>query len=205
MQLFCDDFFDIPKDKFIFLNLNELYLKNKLRVRDSKDPRYLDNLITIERLKDFPDSIYTYGGWGEDRKDVWKGTYLDETGEYIHLGIDINVRKFTKVTAPFDGEIIDVFTDIDTKIGWGGRLILKSNTPNTPYLVLAHLDPTSLTNRTQIKKGEILGEVGTWPTNGNTFCHLHVQCINYEPNSTFDGYGTYDDLINNPNPFNTNY
>jgi hypothetical protein len=41
-----------------------------------------------------------------------------------------------------------------------------------------------------------LGSVGVAPTNGNTFPHLHVQCLSAEEyaarNGDFDGYGARD-------------
>jgi murein DD-endopeptidase MepM/ murein hydrolase activator NlpD len=67
--------------------------------------------------------------------------------------------------------------------------------------VLAHLDPNSLVNKQRFNKGEVIGRVGTWPTNGNTFQHLHVQVVKKLDLTNFDGYGYIKDLPNNPNPF----
>jgi hypothetical protein len=50
-----------------------------------------------------------------------------------------------------------------------------------------------------------LGFVGTYPTNGNVFQHLHIQCIRPEDIYAFDGYGFKKDLKNNPNPFEVNF
>lgn len=103
---------------------------------------------------------------------------------------------------------IDTFLDSDTKIGWGGRIILQSPPySKRPYLVLAHIAPKSLWDDRFLLanefygKGSTIGEVGTWPTNGNTFQHLHVQAVYDLDIMNFDGYGSIEDLKNNPNPF----
>jgi hypothetical protein len=192
MKLNCNSFFD---GEFDYLNLNEFYLCNRDKIADSKKPEQIQVLLNA---LDKP----TYGGYAEDRKDVWKGTYMDVNQIYIHLGIDINVKEGTEVKCPFDALLVDLFTDKDTQIGWGGRFtIVDLNNPRSPFLILAHLDPESLVVKPSFKKGEVMGRVGTWPTNGNTFQHLHVQTIYNWKTNEFDGYGTVDDLPNNPNPF----
>lgn len=202
MRLNCNSFFD---GDFSYLNLNAFYLENRHLITDSKDPSQIQSALSVLNKN-------TYGGYAEDRKDIWKGTYMDKTQAYIHLGIDINVPSGTPIKCPFDGVVIEAFTDLDTKIGWGGRLILvqRSDTQlKMPFLVLGHLNPGNLINAASKKyfnKGEVLGHVGTWPTNGNTFNHLHVQCITKNLlNTDFDGYGFKSDLENNPDPFGIDF
>jgi murein DD-endopeptidase MepM/ murein hydrolase activator NlpD len=192
MKISCNSFFD---GKFNYLDLNHFYFHNKDIIKSSKNPKEIQNALEF-----FGYDSNTFGGYGENRKDVWKNTYLDATQGYIHLGIDINVRCGTPIEAPFDAIIVDSFKDTDTKIGWGGRIILEKDS-SLPLLVLAHIDPTTLPESRRITKGQIIGKVGTWPTNGNTFNHLHVQCINHRNFKDFDGYGYMADLKNNPNPF----
>ena len=179
------------------INLDRFYIVNKGKIPSTKDPSYIDNLIKM-----LPE--YSFGGYGEDRKNIWKGTYLDKTKEYIHLGVDINVPFRTKVYSPTDATVIDVFTDVDTQIGWGGRVILQSE-PAAPYIIFAHLDPSSIfvKPKQKIKWNELIGHVGTWPSNGNTFEHLHLQLRLSNDFDTMDGYGMESDLINNPCPFTT--
>lgn len=190
--------------QFREFNLNKYYLNNREYLSDIKNPTRLNQCIRMQANADYPEIIETFGGYGEDRSDVWKGTYLDETGGYIHLGIDINMGMWSPVYAPFSAVIVDKFTDTDDKIGWGGRLILE-NDSNSPLLVLGHLNPKTLTTKKIVKKGDLLGKVGHWPTNGNTFWHLHIQCINHRNFRTFDGYGFKKDLKDNPNPFKVNF
>lgn len=179
------------------INLDQFYIANKAKIPSTKNPNYIDKLI-----KNLPE--YSIGGYGEDRKNIWSGTYLDKTKGYMHLGVDINVPFGTEVYCPINAIVIDVFTDTDTKIGWGGRVILQSE-PTAPYVILAHLDPSSICVKSgqELKCNELVGHVGTWPTNGNTFEHLHLQLRLSNDFDTMDGYGTEADLINNPCPFTT--
>lgn len=196
MKLNCNSFFD---GDFDYINLNDFYLQNKVLIPDTKNPEQIQNALNSLKKN-------TYGGWAEDRKDIWKGTYMDEKQNYIHLGIDINVPAGTPIKCPFDAVVLSVFSDLDTHIGWGGRLILALRTDvemKLPFLVLGHLDPKGIIDtafKKYFNKGEILGQVGTWPKNGNTFQHLHVQAIKIKTRD-FDGYGFIRDLANNPNPF----
>ncbi len=201
MKLNCNSFFN---GEFDYLNLNEFYLRNREQIQDTKKPEQIQVLLDALNKQ-------TYGGYGEYRGDVWRGTYMDAHKIYTHLGIDINVKYGTEIRCPFDAEIIDVSLDEDTQIGWGGRIILRQ-CKTLPYLVLAHIDPKSLligsdymNFKTSFKKNEIIGKVGTWPTNGNTFQHLHVQCVYDLSINDFDGYGKPSDLLNNPNPFEVEY
>jgi Peptidase family M23 len=179
---------------YSYLNLNEWYLQHRDKITDTKVPKQIQEILPY----------FKYGGHGEDRKDVWKGTYLDETGGYIHLGIDIIAPRWTLVRAPFEAHIVDKFTDKDDKIGWGGRLIINFKR-GYPLIVLAHMAPETMTDRKIVKQGEYLGNLGTWPTNGNTFHHLHVQCITHKDFRNFDGYGFESDLKDNPNPFEIDF
>src|SRR5579862_9902837 len=193
MKLNCASFFD---GDFDYINLNEFYLLNKVLIPDTKKPELIQSALNSLNKN-------TFGGWAEDRKDIWAGTYMDEAKTYIHLGIDINVKAGTPVKCPFDALVVDVFTDTDTKIGWGGRVTLSADRSegSSPFLVLAHLDPSSLpTVNTAYNKGDVIGNVGTWPTNGNTFQHLHVQVMR-KLTENYDGYGLMNDLANSPNPF----
>jgi len=194
MKLNCNSFFD---GEFKEITLNE-FLETR-HIHDTKNPELVQ--IELDKL-----GYNTFGGYGENRKEIFRGSYLELSGNYTHLGIDINVKKGTKVICPFDCEVVDVFIDTDVDIGWGGRVILRQSKA-LPYLVLGHFEPNSIINspKSFFKKGEILGEVGTWPTNGNVFEHLHVQCVYYLLKTNLDGYGKPSDLLNNPNPFEVEF
>lgn len=193
--------------KFLEYDLNNIYIRNKKYIINTRNPQSIQDRLNYLQLNN-----NHYGGYGENRKDIWKGTYLDETGGYIHLGIDINMGVGEVVRSPFDAWVLDRFTDKDTRIGWGGRLILgrtgfgvMNGVWKYPLLVLGHLNPKSLTKKRYVKKGDILGTIGHWPENGNTFWHLHVQAINHIDFKNFDGYGFKHDLKNNPDPFKVDW
>ena len=185
------------QSNFIPINLNQFYLQNKDKITDTKNPAQINDL-----LRSLP--YDTIGGYGEDRKDIWRGTYLDKTQQYVHLGVDINTVRHTLVYAPLTATVIDVFHDKDTKIGWGGRIILQSG-KNAPYVIMAHLNPDTITVKVGdfINEGYYIGQIGTYPSNGNTFEHLHLQLRLTDDFDTMDGYGSYTDLVNNPCPFTT--
>lgn len=197
MKLTPNSFFN---GDFQEVNLNNLF--TSVNIYGNK-PELMQECL--DKWHDFTYN-HSYGGYGENRKDMWRGTYIEESKKYYHLGIDINVPAGTPIKCPFDGQVIDILKDKDLDIGWGGRIIIESHNHYIPFLILAHLNPKTITRHGFLKKGDILGKVGTWPTNGNVFEHLHIQCLdrynNNEKFDYFDGYGFKKDLKNNPNPFN---
>ena len=158
--------------------------------------KMIDDLHAIRGVK------WSYGGYLEDRSTLLKGTYLDDTGGYIHLGVDVNVGPGTPIAAPYDATVVNVFDDTPTASGWGPRLILRPADTSLPYLILGHLTPFTLKPSGRVKAGQILAEIAPPPRNGNWFPHLHIQQIarhsvtqheqdNYE---ALDGYGHPRDL-----------
>jgi len=166
--------------------------------------RERNDLLLPSHTQALLDSLYarngatwSYGGYLEDRSSLLRGSYLDATGGYIHLGIDINVPPGTRVVAPFDGTVVNVFNDGEEPQGWGLRLILRSLDRSQPLLVLGHIAGSSVTLGHRITAGEKIAEIAAPPFNGNWFPHLHIQQVaadaaathersNY---NTLDGYG----------------
>ena len=191
------DFF-IRQHKFVNVNLNQFFLANKTSTSNVRDPSCLDLMI-----KQYP--FILYGGYGENRNGVFKGTRFDKIGYYHHLGVDINVPANEVVIAPVDGIIVNVWLDINEKTGWGGRITLQTE-KNKPYITLAHFDPDSIQSLKvgeRVYKKQFLGLVGTWPSNGNVFEHLHLQLHRRDNFDTMDGYGYEHELMDNPCPFTT--
>lgn len=183
---------------FVNINLNQFYLANKTLNSNVRDPSCLDKM-----MKSYP--FILYGGYGENRNVVFKGTRFDKIGYYHHLGIDINVPANEVIISPVDATIVNVWLDINEKTGWGGRVSLQTE-ENKPYITLAHFDPESIKSLRvgeKVQKKQFLGLVGTWPSNGNVFEHLHLQ-LHWGSNfDNMDGYGFESELINNPCPFTT--
>lgn len=188
MKIKPENFFQAG-ETFKPFNLNELYLNNRTEMTNPSDPAQVQKVLAVNDLDN-----WTAGGYAEDRKDVWAETYLKGYGNFIHLGVDLNMRVWSTVLAPFDADIVDVYVDKDMSIGWGGRLILRRG---DQYLVVAHLEPGTITGKLSVKAGEKLACVGDWPNNGNTFQHVHIQVLK-DIKNPFDGYGSMNNLIGNP-------
>ena len=148
---------------------------------------------------------WSFGSYLEDRSHLLRGCYLDQTGGYVHLGVDVNVPAGTPVAAPYDCTVINVFDDGNTPQGWGPRVILKPADDSLPYLVLGHLTPDCATHKdTALRQGEHVAEVAAPPFNGDWFPHLHIQQIarfalaQFEADqfSSLDGYGHPSELEN---------
>ena len=143
---------------------------------------------------------WSYGSYLEDRSVMLAGSYLDETGGYIHLGIDVNVPAGTPISAPYSGQIVHVFDDGDESCGWGYRLIIKPDDDSIPYLILGHLSNSVVKLGDTVSTGDALAQVGSPPFNGRWFPHLHVQQLSrqyiasheQEDFASLDGYGHRD-------------
>lgn len=146
---------------------------------------------------------FSYGGWMEDRSFLWKDSYLQESGNFTHLGVDVNVPPGTEVSADFDAVVVKVDSDYPEEGGWGTRVILK-HAVSSVYMIYAHLDPkVECKVGDTITRGQIFAKVGKAPHNGNWFPHLHLQTISAEyfdeleeSNSwdELDGYGFADEI-----------
>lgn len=156
---------------------------------------------------------FSFGGYLENREFLWKGSYLDKDKTYIHLGIDFNAPRGSKVSTGFEAEVVRVDCDYPTDGGWGSRVIVKCK--NHPYYFLfEHLDKKIMCKVGDIiKKDTTFAKVGYAPYNVNWFDHLHVQVITkryfnfLEKNNAFDifdGYCSKKDIKkskeNFPNP-----
>jgi peptidoglycan LD-endopeptidase LytH len=143
-------------------------------------------LLDPANFQRFLDSVHarmgvawSYGGYLEDRRHLLQGCYLEKTGGFIHLGIDINVPQGAPVAAPRPGVVIIVDDDHDQDGGWGPRVFLKLE--GEPFdgslLIFAHLQGITVSPGARLRQGEKFAEVGGPPDNGNWIPHLHVQAI----------------------------
>ncbi|MDE2213387.1 MAG: peptidoglycan DD-metalloendopeptidase family protein [Patescibacteria group bacterium] len=145
---------------------------------------------------------YSYGGYMENRPALWRGTYLDATESYLHLGVDFNVPAGTRVCPSVRCTV--VYIDHDPpgeKYGWGTRVIVRLKDHDL-YAIYAHLDRSLMCQvGDELEAETLFGKVGLPSCNGGWFPHLHVQLLipevfmvlTYDP-KRIDGYGIIKDI-----------
>ncbi|MHA2265696.1 MAG: phosphotransferase, partial [Candidatus Thorarchaeota archaeon] len=100
----------------------------------------------------------------------------------VHLAIDLFLRSGTSLFAPIDGRVHS-FGINNLPLDNGPTIVLEHSIEKTDlkfYTLFAHLSEDSLEGLTDgkaVKKGERIGEVGDYPTNGGWPSHLHFQLI----------------------------
>jgi len=120
---------------------------------------------------------HSYGGWFEDRRVLWKDSYLEKGQHWIHLGVDFNVPAKTRVVATWKATMELVDDDTPMIGGWGPRVILRLKDDPDLILIFAHLGEVSCKAGDKVKPGDTLATVGSPPHNGMWFPHLHVQAV----------------------------
>lgn len=162
------------------VDLNDVAVREFPKMEENQllDAVFCDNWVKSIAQKSGVD--FTWGGHFEDRKHLWTGYYTGAQ-KVTHLGIDYNVPSGTPVAAPAACEVVHSWADISVHNGWGGRLILKLDTPwlGARYLVLGHLSHKGLPPEgTRFEQGHVIQVTGVPSENGGWFPHLHVQCVN---------------------------
>ena len=125
--------------------------------------RFIHNLKNID---------YSYGGYLEDRSNLWQGHYHEE-GKTVHLGVDFNVRANTAVCLPCDGVLVEFLNDSDQHGGWGGKITFECK---DFFLTLAHMKMIPTNIGQSYREGTVVGMVAESDRNGGWYEHLHVQC-----------------------------
>jgi 4-aminobutyrate aminotransferase-like enzyme/Ser/Thr protein kinase RdoA (MazF antagonist) len=169
----------------------------------------------IKKLQaEVPDQLIA-GGYLEPRALYTSEAYdrLGNNGKEsrtVHLGIDFWVPAGTPVHALFDGEVICAVNDKGDK-EYGGLIILRHREDGlTFYTLHGHQSIDSveqLKPGDQIKKGQLLSIIGTYPENGNWAPHLHFQLmlslLNYAndfPGVAYPGeVGIWESICPDPN------
>jgi len=95
---------------------------------------------------------------------VITGRYGESRGNRSHGGTDLAAPSGTPLTAVSDGEIVDS----DFEKGWGNFLVMKDNLGI--YHLYGHMQ-SGYKRRGSVKKGEVIGKVGT--TGRTSGPHLH--------------------------------
>lgn len=172
----------------------------------TKKSAYLDPVLGSTMHKTWAEEEgvdFMYGGYQEDRSRILKGTYLDETGGYVHQGVDFYVPAGTPVVAEHEGYVVCIDNDHPEEGGWGMRIAYKPR--NLPGMFLfAHLGPNVHCRiGDSISAGHVIAEVGAYPGNGGWPAeHLHLQYLSelgrkrfHEDKRSVDGYGHPRDMM----------
>lgn len=154
---------------------------------------------------------WSFGGYLEDRTELWKGSYLDPAGSAIHAAIDVNVPAGTLVRAGVCGRVVLADSDAPLIGGWGSHVIIEPD--DFPYVFLfGHLGPHLPSIGHETSPETAIGRIGASPDNGVWFAHLHFQAIQREQfydryhgsTKTMDGYfrreeaTTYQEIFPEP-------
>mgnify|MGYP000017608983 CR=1 FL=1 len=139
----------------------------------------------IEQLQKENPSKVIAGGYCEPRP-LYTASSYDKEGNNgpesrtIHLGIDFWLPAETPVHAMFDGIVVTAVNDEGYK-EYGGLIILKHTFENVEFFTLyGHLSLKSLSTiseGTQLKKGDCIGYLGNEKENGVWAPHLHFQIM----------------------------
>jgi murein DD-endopeptidase MepM/ murein hydrolase activator NlpD len=196
---FLDILPGFKNEQAALLDLNEISLQSKKQPAIS---RFLDAHLVNRFLRFKHSSLnvaYSFGGYLENRKDLWRGSYLGHDNA-VHLGIDVNVPQGTSISVKYPCHVSSIVHDNDQKGGWGGTILFKLEKPigSISHFLYAHLSHKEMrvSEKQRLTAGEIVGKLGTPEENGGWYEHLHVQAITQEAWDkfqgnlyAFDGYG----------------
>src|SRR3989338_11078822 len=123
---------EIKSAKWTKINLNTESLKTNIDTSNSAACNEWVKSLHVARKVD-----YSYGGFLEDRSNLWKNHYNKEIGAFIHLGVDFNVPAGTKVALAKRARVEHVMIDQDQHGGWGGMVVWKL-LDEDKYLLYGH-------------------------------------------------------------------
>jgi hypothetical protein len=174
MPDFSDTLFPgLPCRPWKLVNLDEVYAKCETII--PLDMKSVEDQSKLVALASGALEGYNYGGFGEDRTELWKG-FEPGAEKMVHLGVDFNrLPEGQMVCLPEGGKVVHVMQD-DTKFnGWGGRVIVDCD---DVFVLFGHLDPCRLPKLdAQLKTGDTVGYIGAGDVNGGWFPHLHLQVM----------------------------
>jgi hypothetical protein len=152
-------------------------------------------------------SRYLIGRYVEDRRDMLKGSHIEQEGRTFHLAVDIFSVNQESVFAPCSGEII-VSAKESGSHGFGNYIILQPNDKSLPYIFFGHLaDNKHILG--PVAAGEQIAQLGSFidEENGGWSIHLHLQLLTELPPTKEApiGYSSREGLEENmrrfPDPF----
>ncbi len=146
------------------------------------EPALLDQ--RIQHLLDRAGATIGAGGYDEARLIYhWPLEPRASEPRTIHIGLDLSAPPGTPIFAPLDGEVYG-FEFADAHHDYGPVIVLRHVTtgehPVEFFALYGHLSLDSLSKLKigqQITKGTEFARIGSAPTNGNWWAHVHVQLI----------------------------
>ncbi|MCC7054473.1 MAG: aminotransferase class III-fold pyridoxal phosphate-dependent enzyme [Gemmatimonadaceae bacterium] len=129
-------------------------------------------------------AAYGVGGYDEARLIYhWPDEPAAPEPRTIHLGIDLSTAPGTPLFAPLDG-VVHGFEFADSHHDYGPVVVLRHVTDDaTPvefFTLYGHLTPDSLDGLViggTVTRGAEFARIGSAPTNGDWWSHVHVQVI----------------------------
>lgn len=149
---------------------------------DENAPDELDR--RIQRVLAQRGTTIGVGGYGEARLIYhWPNEPKQSEPRTIHIGLDLSLAAGSPLFAPLDG-IVHGFEDADHYHDYGPLIVLRHETdgpdPVTFHTFYGHLTRDSLIGLHTgqlIRRGAEFARIGSAPTNGHWWSHVHVQLI----------------------------
>ena len=124
------------------------------------------------------------GGYGEARLIYhWPNQPAHREPRTIHIGLDLSLAPGSPLYAPLDGTVHG-FEDADQYHDYGPHIVLRHQTTGDDsqefFTFYGHLSRDSLHGLrvgTPIAKGKEFARIGSAPTNGHWWAHVHVQLV----------------------------
>lgn len=130
--------------------------------------------------------IATIGAGGYDEARViynWPNELRTAEPRTIHIGLDLSLPPGTPLHAPLDS-VVHGFENADNYHDYGPLIVLRHTTtgddPVEFFTLYGHLTDDSLDTiriGQKFNRGTEFARVGSAPTNGNWWSHVHVQLI----------------------------
>jgi hypothetical protein len=121
---------------------------------------------------------WSWGGFFEDRTELWRGSYL--SGDILHAGIDVNLPVRSQIYAPCAGKLLLVDDDEDPSGGWGLSVALEPDLQllSVPViLIFAHIDEIALCSGDRVEHAAPFARIASANVNGGWWPHLHIQAV----------------------------
>ena len=150
-------------------------------VRGGPNP-YLDPIVAgqiMEEIHRAEGVAWSFGGYLEDRRHVLAGSYLEASGHFTHLGVDVHVSQGTPLVAGVPARVLLVDDDQDQDGGWGPRVFLRRALGEDDDMVgvFAHLQAPRCRAGDEVGPADVFAGIGGPPHNGNWHPHLHLQLL----------------------------